>query len=652
MHAIGPSRDSGGPIGMSVNFSSFLPADRDGSAPPAFSFREVISMSRNKNTALHLHPIALASLCLLGGIAGPAFAGQANLSGLSSSPTHDRFIVKYRAGTTESRDAAARERSLNRAAAAVQVGGGVSSSRRPVGLRHQRRLAVGAELVRTSEKLDRVSAEALMRRLAADPNVEYVEVDRIMRPAMVPNDPSYANQWHYMAPIAGRYGINLPTAWDLATGNGIVVAVLDTGSTQHSDMAGRTVAGYDFIADAWMANDGNGRDNDSSDPGDGVAANACGGNHPADSSSWHGTHVAGTIAAATNNGSGVAGVAHGARVQHVRVLGRCGGYTSDIADGIVWASGGAVAGVPANAMPAKVLNLSLGGGGACDRTSQDAINSATGRGATVVVAAGNDGRNASNYTPSSCQNVVVVGASSTDGVRVIRPDWWSSNYGAAVDLAAPGMDVMSTVNTGLQAPGAEGYASWDGTSMATPHVAGVVALMQSARPAGSLLTPAQVEQLLRASVTVFARATDQPLGAGIVNADAAVRAAVAHGGDGGAVVVQTYSNTTAVNITDNKRYPTTSTIAVAGRAGNAPNNAQVSVNIQHTWRGDLRIELLAPDGSVYLLKKESSNDSADDVVATYAVNLSTEPLNGNWRLRITDIWTSDTGRLNNWSIRF
>jgi serine protease len=645
MHAIGPSHDSGGPIGMSVNFSSFLPADRDGSAPPAFSFREVISMSRNKNTALHLHPIALATLCLLGGIAGPAFAGQANLSGLSSSPTHDRFIVKYRAGTTESRDPAARERSLNRAAAAVQVRGGASSSRRPVGLRHQRRLAVGAELVRTSEKLDRVSAEALMRRLASDPNVEYVEVDRRMHPAMVPNDPRYAvDQWHYQAPIAGRYGINLPTAWDRATGDGVVVAVLDTGSTVHTDMVGQTVAGYDFIADVETANDGNGRDNNPVDTGDWCEAG--------DESSWHGTHVAGTIAAATNNAAGVAGVAYGARVQHVRVLGRCGGYTSDIADGMIWASGGAVAGVPANPTPAKVLNLSLGGAGRCDRTSQDAINSAVARGATVVVAAGNDGRDTSRYSPSSCNNVVVVGASSRDGVRVIRPRWWSSNYGAAVDIAAPGMEIMSTVNTGQQAPGAEGYEAWDGTSMATPHVAGVVALMQSARPAGSLLTPAQVEQVLKDSVTAFPKQPDRAIGAGIVNADAAVRAAITHDGGGGVVGVQTYSNTTRLNITDSKSYPTTSTIAVAGRTGNAPNKAQVSVNIQHIRRGDLRIELLAPDGSVYLLKAEKNNDSADDVVATYAVDLSSEALDGNWRLRSTDMWTLDAGRLNNWSIRF
>lgn len=356
------------------------------------------------------------------------------------------------------------------------------------------------------------------------------------------------------------------------------------------------------------------------------------------------THVAGTVAAATRNAVGVAGVAYGARVQPVRVLGRCGGYTSDIADGIVWSSGGAVAGVPANETPAKVLNLSLGGGGACGPTYQDAINGAVGRGATVVVAAGNDSDDAANHRPANCENVVVVGASSREGARVIRP-WWSSNYGAAVDIAAPGMDITSTVNLGARAPGAEGYGSWDGTSMATPHVAGVVALMQSARGANRL-TAAQVEQVLRASARPFPNGTDRPLGAGIVDADAAVRAAFAFGGG----VVQIYSNPTRTAIRDGGTI--TSTIAVAGRAGSAPNNAQVTVNIAHGYRGDLRIELLAPDNSVYRLKGENYDDSAAYVNTTYTVNLSNELLNGNWRLRVTDVWTPDAGTLTSWNIRF
>lgn len=607
-------------------------------------------MSAAKNDRCRMRPLSIAMLCLLGGVSSQAIAGNANLTGLSSAPMHDRFIVKYRAGSAEQRDAAARERSLNRAAVAVQTRGATAGARRPVPLKHVRRMALGADVVRTGIPLDRTSAETLMRRLAADPGVEYVEVDRRMRPTATPNDPRYSEQWHYMAPISNRYGINAPAAWDQTTGSGIVVAVLDTGGTAHSDMRNQTVAGYDFIADAWTANDGGGRDNNPADPGDWTAAGACGPNSGASDSTWHGTHVGGTIAAATNNGAGVAGIAYGARVQHVRVLGRCGGYVSDIADGMVWASGGSVSGVPANATPAQVLNLSLGGEGACDRTYQDAINSAVGRGATVVVAAGNDSEDASRHSPSSCQNVVVVGASDKVGGRVNRPNWWSSNYGNVVDVAAPGMDVLSLSNTGRQGLASDTYVLSDGTSMATPHVAAVAALMQSVRPSGSRLTPAQVEQVLKDSVTAFPRATDLPLGRGIVNADAAVRAAIAFGGGGGGGNVQTYANNTSTAIGDGASI--TSTITVSGRTGNAPTNAQVAVNITHAWRGDLRIELLAPDGSVYRLKSESSGDSADNVNATYSVNLSTEALNGNWRLRVTDVWTPDAGTLNAWSIRF
>lgn len=481
-------------------------------------------MTLHRNHPLRLAPLGLAVLCVLAGTPGQAVARDPGRAAQAPMEAPQRFIIKYRNDSLEHRDAAARERSLHRAASAVQVRDpSARGGMRAIQLQHVRRMALGADVIVSSHALDRVSADTLMRRLASDPRVEYVEVDARMRPALEPNDPQYVSaQWHYKTPIAGRYGINAPAAWDRASGAGVVVAVLDTGSTVHSDMQGQTVPGYDFIADLKTAGDGDGRDADPSDPGDGASTGKCRGD-----SSWHGTHVAGTIAAATSNGSGVAGVAHGARVQHVRVLGKCGGWISDIADAMVWASGGSVAGVPANATPAKVLNLSLGGSGSCSATYQNAINAAVSRGATIVVAAGNDSGDASRYQPSSCQNVIAVGASSPEGLRAIRPNWWSSNYGAAVDLAAPGMDVVSTVNTGRFTPGAEGYDAWDGTSMATPHVAGIVALMQSVRPTDAALTPAQVEQLLKANVTMFPSTPDRPIGAGIANADAAVLAALA-----------------------------------------------------------------------------------------------------------------------------
>ena len=155
-----------------------------------------------------------------------------------------------------------------------------------------------------------------------------------------------------------------------------MVAVIDTGYLAHSDLIANILPGYDFIDDPFISQDGDGRDSDALDPGDWETADQCYAGSPASDSSWHGTHVAGSIAAKTDNGTGVAGVAFDARILPVRVLGRCGGYMSDIADGMIWAAGGTVSGVPANANPAQVLNLSLGGGGSCSSTTQAAINSA------------------------------------------------------------------------------------------------------------------------------------------------------------------------------------------------------------------------------------------------------------------------------------
>ncbi len=464
------------------------------------------------------HPLALATIALVATLAAaPAFAGRAHLSGLSSDTAFDQFIVKYRDGSQERRDPAAIERGLARAAQAVAGTGRAAA----LDVRHLRRMALGSDVIRASRKLDPVDAETLMRQIAADPNVEYVEVDTRLYPLLSPNDPQYPQQPHY---FNATYGVNLPAAWDRNTGTGIVVAVVDTGSTPHSDLNANTVAGYDFISDPFISRDGNGRDNNPNDEGDwNPVANECFLGSPIRNSSWHGTHVAGTIAALTNNAVGVAGVAFGARVQHVRGLGRCGGFTSDIADGVVWASGGAVPNVPANATPARIINMSLGGSGACGATYQNAINTAVNAGATVVVAAGNSNANAANFQPASCANVVTVGAvNNTNGARASF-----SNFGAAIDLAAPGVSVRSTVNSGTQAQVAETYGLKNGTSMAAPHVAGVAALVQSRRTAAGLgqFTPAQLETHLRNTARAFPVALDQPLGTGIVNAYSAVAAA-------------------------------------------------------------------------------------------------------------------------------
>jgi serine protease len=406
----------------------------------------------------------------------------------------DRLIVKYKDAVDNSKGAVpARAMPAARQALIARAGQQLGATMRAL-----RATASGADVLQLSRTMSLDEARALAAELMArDPDVEYAEPDRIMVPLMTPNDPMYTQQWHY---YDAKGGLNLPAAWDKSTGAGVNVAVIDTGYRPHADLSGQILPGYDFITSAAIGADGNGRDSDASDTGDSTTAGQCGGGVPAqdDTSSWHGTHVAGTIAARTNNGLGVAGVAYGAKVVPVRVLGKCGGYTSDIADAIVWASGGAVTGAPVNVNKARVLNLSLGGSGACDITTQNAINSARSRGAVVVVAAGNSNVNASNANPA--------------------------NYGSVVDVAAPGGDsgaaILSTWNAGITTPAGDNYGYMMGTSMATPHVAGVAALMLAKNPN---LTPDEVEAKLKASARAFPAACSG-CGAGIVDAAAAVNA--------------------------------------------------------------------------------------------------------------------------------
>jgi serine protease len=210
----------------------------------------------------------------------------------------------------------------------------------------------GAYVFRILRALPVDQAQSLASFLETDPSIEYVEPDLLMQPVLLPNDPMLASQWHYLGPPGEMGGVNLPPAWNITTGSAsIVAAVIDTGSLPgHPDLAGRFAGGYDFIGDALVANDGNGRDADPSDPGDWITAaenlagyfQGC----PARNSTFHGTHVAGTIGAASDNATGVAGVNWVSRILPLRVLGKCGGYTSDIADAIRWAAGLLVPGVP------------------------------------------------------------------------------------------------------------------------------------------------------------------------------------------------------------------------------------------------------------------------------------------------------------------
>ena len=494
----------------------------------------------NRNLRLRLLAAAVAACC-----ATPAAFAADNMSVVEATPTGslistERLIVTYK-DTSLDRDV--KLGAVNSAARRVRAGRmGVARAGTPTAAPTaavMRRLGTGADLLRLSQRLSPQEMNALVAEVAADPSVASVEVDRVMMhtgmdaPTYVPNDPSYgSNQWHLKNTPGGA---NVESARDLSTGAGIIVAVIDTGITAHPDMDANMLAGYDFITDPFVSRRADAsRVPGAADLGDWSAADECGAGRPASSSSWHGTHVAGTIAEVTNNGVGMAGVAPGAKVLPVRVLGRCGGYTSDIADAITWASGGVVAGVPTLTQPANIINMSLGGGGACNSVTQTAINGAVSRGVLVVVAAGNSNGDVANFSPASCNNVVSVAAAGITGARASY-----SNYGALIDLAAPGggggVDgnpngyVWQARNSGATSPvapasGGAIYSGFTGTSMASPHVAGVAALVQSVAP--TRLSPAALEILLKENVRSFPATPDQTIGLGLLDATRAVTAAV------------------------------------------------------------------------------------------------------------------------------
>lgn len=459
-------------------------------------------------------PVILATaVCIVSGPAQArvdASAVFANAQAIAAeSPTAtDRLIVKYRSGVSTTLSPRSRD--------AVTVAG----NRQGVRVSALRRMHNGSQVMQLSRRMNRGELDNLMLSLrSGDADIEYVEPDRILQPMFVPNDALYPQQWA-LSDATG--GIRAPAAWDRAAGNGVTIAVIDTGVRPHADLVANLLPGYDFVTNATIGADGSGRDADASDPGDAAPAGACGAGSPATNSSWHGTHVSGLAAAVGGNGIGVTGVAYGARILPLRALGRCGGYSSDVADAIVWAAGGTVSGLPQNPYPAKVINLSLGGAGACGITSQNAVNAARAKGATVVVAAGNSNTDATTSSPANCSGVIAVAATGKSGGKASY-----SNFGSNVKVAAPGGDygagMASTLNAGATTPGADSYASYMGTSMATPVVSGVAALMLSVNPA---LTPDQIAAMLQSSARAFPAACSG-CGTGIVDANAAVTLAVA-----------------------------------------------------------------------------------------------------------------------------
>ena len=326
-------------------------------------------------------------------------------------------------------------------------------------------------------------------------------------------DPMMSLQWY----LDSEHGVNATDAWNITKGSpSIVVAVLDTGITEHPDLDDNVVAGYDFISSSSQSRDGNGRDADASDPGDYLSSGS--------PSSWHGTHVAGIIAAESNS-IGITGIAPRVKIQPVRVLGPNGGTEADIAAGINWSIGVRISGVTTNATPAKVINLSIGSTdfSTCYTNSpvQLAIDEAKRRDVTLVTAAGNDDQIATASFPGNCSGNITIGATGYTGDRS-----YFSNYSAynrtydvyiGVDISAPGGDdrvgigapaggqIWSTLNDGKRSPGNPSYGKAEGTSMSSPIAAGVVALMYSVRPS---LTDDQVWSILSKTAKPFANNSD------------------------------------------------------------------------------------------------------------------------------------------------
>jgi serine protease len=438
----------------------------------------------------------------------------------------DRLIVKWRDATSATRIgddkvSALAERRGRRLAAGRVIGGGMS-------------------VVRLDRERTGADLEALIADLRSDPAVELVVPDRRVKAlAYTPNDLFTSSQWYLKS--AQPSAIRADAAWDVTRGgnpaSSVVVAVLDTGVRfNHPDLVGKLVPGYDFVNLPAAAGDGDGWDADASDEGDFISAaelasgpfsgNKCGGgpneDQPTDST-WHGTRVAGMIAANTDNGAGVAGTGFNIRVQPIRVLSKCGGFNSDVLAGMYWAAGlapppGLLAGgvvPPLNATPAQILNMSLGSTDACDAMYATAVQDITRHGVLIVASAGNDGKDVGS--PANCPGVMAVA-----GVRHVGTKVGFSDLGPAVAISAPGGNCVNTApgspclfsldttsNAGLTTPGANNYTDQlnpnVGTSFASPLAAGVAGLMKTVNPA---LTPAALIARMKASARPFPTTSD------------------------------------------------------------------------------------------------------------------------------------------------
>jgi serine protease len=473
---------------------------------------------------------ALLWLALAGAAVAQAPVAQAPLA-----PVEGEVIVRFKAGAGVLRShplagrenaATVRDMMTRRAGALGTRAGRALEAGQATGERTQVMRAAG------------IDAAALARRLAADPDVEWAEPNGRRRIQVAPNDPLYAatapgvrpsgpdsGQWYLRAPTPGVVSaIDIEAAWLRTQGSAnVVVAVLDTGVRfDHPDLGrvatgGRLLPGYDFVTNATVGNDGDGRDPDPSDPGDWVSTAEAGRGTftgcTASNSSWHGTRTASLVGAATNNGLGMAGTAPGVSVLPVRVLGKCFGTDGDIQAGMLWAAGISVPGVPDNPNPARVLNMSLGASGACTAAYQSVVDQVLARGAVIVAAAGNSAGGPVG-TPGNCNGVIAVLALRHAGTKV-----GFSDLGAQISIAAPGGNcinvapgtpclypILAASNTGTTVPVAsdpfwtDSFRISVGTSFSSPLVAGTVGLMFSAQPT---LTPTQVRTALQSTARPF-----------------------------------------------------------------------------------------------------------------------------------------------------
>jgi serine protease len=450
-----------------------------------------------KGLKLGLHAAAAAlGLSAIAGAVAPASAEEA----LAPS----RIYVKYRANTK-----------AVTAATVASLANELGKSAGVAVLGYEKRQ--DAIILTAPKQGGEEALHAIADRIArGNPDVEYAEAERIVQADQV-NDPLYQRQWDL---FEAKVGIDAPAAWKGSTGRGVIVAVVDTGIRPHPDLIKKTLPGYNFVSKTDLEE---GRKPDATDPGDWCPQTNRG-------STWHGTHVAGTIAAETNNGLGIAGIAPDAKIVPVRVLGHCGGSNLDVADGILWAAGLPVGdGSPANPNPAGVINMSLGGKGPCGARYADVIRQARAKGVTIVVAAGNSNEDVAAHSPANCEGVIAVAATARTGGRASY-----SNYGSLVKIAAPGGElkptaengILSTLNGGKQEPGEDVYAYYIGTSMASPHVAGIVALAAQLQPG---ISPDEVLQVLQDTAQPFPSVSENQCsvgacGAGIANAAAIVQA--------------------------------------------------------------------------------------------------------------------------------